>query len=238
MGRTREDALRWAEDGAARCTSQIRNLDEAAFDAPSPLPGWTRKHLVGHLAANGAAVGNLVRWAETGVESPMYTSREQRDADIAASADLSAEQLTAWFERTAAELADGFARLTEEQWQTQVKTALGRDVPATEVPWMRAREVMVHAVDLAAGTTFVDLPADFLGALVDDVVGMRAGKPGIPALELHATDDGRRWAVDGEGEPIEVRGALGDLAAYLTGRDHGELTTPDGSPVPALPAWI
>ena len=42
-------------------------------------------------------------------------------------------------------------------------------VPATEIPWLRAREVMVHAVDLATGVTFADLPADFLAALGADI---------------------------------------------------------------------
>ncbi|MDT0214231.1 hypothetical protein Q9R29_10060 [Rothia sp. ARF10] len=41
-------------------------------------------------------------------------------------------------------------------------------MPASETPWMRACEVMVHAVDLTTGVTFDDLPGDFLETLQAD----------------------------------------------------------------------
>ena len=44
---------------------------------------------------------------------------------------------------------------------------------AAETPWMRSREVMVHAVDLATGLTFADLPEDFLAALRADITVKR-----------------------------------------------------------------
>jgi maleylpyruvate isomerase len=68
-----------------------------------------------------------------------------------------------------------------------VVTAQGRTVPATEIPWMRAREVCVHAVDLGAGITFGDLPADFTAALLADVVRKRAGAGEGPELAAWLT---------------------------------------------------
>jgi maleylpyruvate isomerase len=56
-------------------------------------------------------------------------------------------------------------------------------VPASEVPWLRAREVCVHAVDLATGLAFADLPADFLTALCDDVTTKRSASGG-PAVTI------------------------------------------------------
>ena len=70
------------------------------------------------------------------------------------------------------------ASLTDEQWEAEVVTAQGRTVPASETPWMRAREVMVHAVDLGTGIGFDDLPDGFLVALCDDIVGKRAAAGG------------------------------------------------------------
>jgi maleylpyruvate isomerase len=47
-------------------------------------------------------------------------------------------------------------------------------VPASEIPWLRAREVAVHAVDLGVSVGFGDLPEDFNTALAIDVINRRA----------------------------------------------------------------
>lgn len=160
------------------------------------MPGWTRKHLVAHVAANADALGNLVHWAATGEPTPMYSSPEERAAGIERGAGMPAAELTAWLRRSAEELAASTASLGDEQWQSPVVTAQGRTVPATELPWMRSREVCVHAIDLGTGLTFADLPTGFLAALCDDVVGKRAQESG-PALHLEATDTGASWKLPG-----------------------------------------
>ena len=86
----------------------------------------------------------------TGEETPMYSSPEQRDADIEAGATRPAAELRDWV-APAPRRSRRTSALDDEQWARQVRTAQGRTVPATEIPWMRAREVMVHAVDLEAG---------------------------------------------------------------------------------------
>lgn len=65
MPRTFDDARRWARLGTDLFT-RAAPLDDAGLDAPSTLPGWSRKHLVAHVAANADALGNLVHWAATG----------------------------------------------------------------------------------------------------------------------------------------------------------------------------
>jgi Mycothiol maleylpyruvate isomerase N-terminal domain len=96
-----------------------------------------------------------------------------------------------WFDRSAAALEAGFAGLPADAWTHEIVTAQGRSVPASEAPWMRSREVMVHAVDLDAGLTLADLPSDFLAALGTDIAGKRAASGG-PALAIEATDRLRR----------------------------------------------
>ncbi|WP_433471094.1 maleylpyruvate isomerase family mycothiol-dependent enzyme [Saccharomonospora azurea] len=236
MRRTVDDARRWMARGTDLVLSATAGWGEAELSAPSGLPGWTRKHLVAHLAANADALGNLVHWAATGERTPMYSSPEQRAADIEAGARRSASELTTWLRASAERLATAMADLDERQWRTEVLTAQGRTVPATEVPWMRTREVYVHAVDLDAGIGFADLPADFLTALADDVVGKRGAKPDVAVL-LTATDAGERWRLPGTGTPVEVGGPLADVTAYLTGRPH-TVTATDGSPAPLLAAWL
>ncbi|MEU9244315.1 maleylpyruvate isomerase N-terminal domain-containing protein [Streptomyces sp. NPDC048385] len=194
--RTLTDARAWAGTGTELLLDAVAGLDEAGFSAPSVLPGWTRKHLVAHVAANADALGNLVHWAATGEETPMYASAEERAAGIDKGPALSADELRSWLTASAHRLAAGLGRLTDEQWWHRVVTAQGRTVPATELPWMRAREVCVHAVDLGTGVvTFADLPRGFLAALVDEIRAKR-GLTGLP------------------------EGPLPAVAAWLAGRPH------------------
>jgi maleylpyruvate isomerase len=215
MSRSLEQSLAWAGQGTELCRQAIASLDEASYDAPSVLAGWSRKHLVAHLAANAEAIGRLVGWARTGQENQMYSSPHQRVADIEAGAKRPGPELTAWFGRSARELAAAMAALPPAAWQAEVVTAQGRTVPATETPWMRSREVMVHAVDLGAGLTFADLPADFRTALRVDVIGKR-GAETVP----------------------DVRGPEAEVTAYLTGRPFTGVTTGNGAPAPELPPWL
>lgn len=238
MSRTLADALRWVDEGTALVQRALAEVgtDEVLAQA-SGLPGWTRKHLLAHLAANADAVGNLVRWAATGVPTPMYSSPKQRNADIEAGSHRSASDLLEWFDRSAAALDAGFAGLSEAEWQHEVVTAQGRTVPASETPWMRTREVMVHAVDLDGGVTFDDLPADFLEALATDIVGKRSASGG-PAVHVEPTGTDTCWQVPGEGEPATVTGPLAQVVAWLAGRPHHDVATADGGPAPLLPPWL
>ena len=207
MARTLTDARRWAAQGTTGFLDAVDRLTEDQYEAPSLLPGWTRKHLVAHVAANADALGNLVQWATTGVRTPMYASLEERDAGIARGAVLTGTELTSWCRRAAATLEESMSQLTEAQWLAQVVTAQGRTVAATEIPWMRSREILVHAVDLGTGVEFADLPADYLEALVVDVCTKRD----IDAAALPG-------------------GPLPDVAAWLAGRPHHLTTAPDLGP--------
>lgn len=235
MSRTFDDARRWEEFGTELFV-RAADLGDAGLDAPSTLPGWTRKHLVAHVAANAGALGNLVHWAATGERTPMYASPQERAAGIEWGAAKPAAELTTWLRSSAAELAASTGALSDAQWQSPVVTAQGRTVPATELPWMRSREVCVHAVDLGTGPAFADLPAGFLSALCDDVVAQRTKDRG-PALYLEATGTGASWKLPGEGEPTVLAGPLHEITAYLTGREHA-LTAPGGEPAPALARWL
>ncbi len=239
MTRTLADALRWTAEGTdlVRRALTASGATDAGLEAASALPGWTRKHVLAHLAANADAIGNLVQWAATGERTPMYASPEQRNADIAAGALRPAGELVSWFERSAAALDAGFAGLLEEAWRSEVVTAQGRTVPASETPWMRAREVMVHAVDLDAGLSFADLPADFLTALGADIAAKRAASGG-PAVAVEATDALVTWQLPGEGSAVRVTGPIAQVVAYLAGRPHVDVTAADGSPAPILPPWL
>ncbi|MBF8185041.1 maleylpyruvate isomerase family mycothiol-dependent enzyme [Nonomuraea sp. K274] len=233
--RSRADSLRWTAEGTKTFFGALDALPDDRLDRLIALDGWTGRHLLAHVAANADALVNLAHWARTGEETPMYASPEQRDADIEAGAVRPAAELRTWAVRAAETLDARLSELDDRQWARQVRTAQGRGVPAEEIPWMRAREVMIHAVDLGAGVGFDDLPADFRVALIGDIAAKRSGDG--PALTLTATDHDRTWAVSGAGDPIPVTGTLGGLAAYLSGRPAHGVTGP-GGPAPELPRWL
>jgi len=228
-----EQTLAWMHDGTELLLADVARLPDKALDAPTALPGWSRRYLLAHVAANADALRNLVHWARTGEERRMYASVEQRDADIAAGSTLPAAELRATVASSAQALTDDLDALPAGAWGAKVITAQGLTRSASEIPWMRAREVYIHAVDLAAGTTFADLPAGFLAALLDDVTARRSAKGGGPALALAATDTGHAWTVTGTGVAVPVSAPLADLTAYLTGRPAPAL-----SAEPRLPAWL
>ncbi|GID97646.1 hypothetical protein Adi01nite_70580 [Amorphoplanes digitatis] len=129
----------------------------------------------------------LVSWAATGVEARMYASPEQRAAEIEEGAAWSPGMLRSAVSESAAELEKAFAELSADTWRNEVVTAQGRTVPASEVPWMRAREVMIHTVDLRTGVSFEDLPGDFTTTLLADVVRRRSAAGEGPALAAWLT---------------------------------------------------
>jgi maleylpyruvate isomerase len=228
-----EQTLAWMADGTQRLLADQAALSEEALSAPTALPGWSRRYLLSHVAANAEALRNLLHWARTGEERRMYASGEQRDADIADGALLPAAELRAWIESSAQALAADLAAMPGQAWNAKVITAQGLTRSASEVPWMRAREVYIHTIDLSAGTQWRDLPADFLAALLDDVTARRSSTGGGPALAVAATDTGHTWEVAGTGPATPVSAPIADLASYLTGRPGHELTS-----APALPAWL
>jgi maleylpyruvate isomerase len=231
-----DTSRRWTVQGTELFLGALSRTGDAELDGPTTLPGWTGRHLVAHVAANGEALLNLVHWAASGEETPMYSSPDQRNRDIEAGAQLPPSELRHWAEQSAGRLVMATDALSDEQWSRLVRTAQGRTVPAREIPWLRAREVMVHAVDLDPALGFWALPEDFLRALVDDVVGRRSAAD-QPAL-LVATDDGQSsWEVRGRGRSTEVRGSLPSVAAYLAGRPGAGVHSPSGV-VPDLPPWL
>lgn len=230
--------------------SAVDALPDDALRAPSALPGWSRAHVVAHVARNAEALTRLATWARTGVETPMYADREQRAAEIESSARAPAETLRAELTRTARALDAAVAALDDESWRAPVRSALGRAIPAAEVPWMRIREVWLHAVDLDAGAALTDLPPEVVDALLDDVTGTLSARDGCPAARLAPTDRERTWTLGQDSDSdagagagsdsgaVEVRGEAAYVMGWLVGRsDTAELTAVGGA-LPAVPRWL
>jgi maleylpyruvate isomerase len=219
----------------------VREVDALPDDAlrePCALPGWTRAHLIAHLARNAEALTRLATWARTGVETPMYPDRETRAAEIEASAQAPVEVLRRELRSTARDLDAAFAALDDTTWQTTVRSALGRPLPATEVPWMRIREVWLHAVDLDAGAELTDLPPDVVDALLDDATATLSARDGCPSAVLAPTDREQRWPLGEPDGPVAVSGPATAVMGWLIGRTDGSDLSTTGGPLPTPPPWL
>lgn len=221
----------WWERGEQHLADAVGRVDDDGLAAPTLLAGWNRARLLAHLAGNADALVNLLTWARTGVETPMYASPQAREAAIAAGAALPPARLRAEVTAAAGRLAAAVHPLPAQAWSVPVRTAQGRTVPAAEVLWMRSREVWVHGVDLDTGLTFGDIPDDVLATLADDVTAAWARRDLALAVTVRAA--GRQWGAGAQA----VRGALPAVTAWLTGRSDGTDLYSDG-PLPDLPVWL
>ena len=234
------DRLAAAND---RLLATATALSDAQAREPSLLPGWSRGHVLTHIARNADGLGNLLRWARTGITTPMYASREARRADIEAGAGRSAADLAADVQATAIAFAAEAASLPDEAWAAQVRGLTGPPIPARSVLDWRLREVEIHHVDLAVGYRPGDWPGEFVTASLPGVAGEFAGREDTPSCLLQPDGSGLGpFQIGPEqptGQPVLVRGSPTSLLAWLIGRDDGSglRVSPDGVVLPVLPPW-
>lgn len=229
------EALRQAH---ARMLATLEGLSEADVRAPSRLPGWTRGHLLAHLARNADACRNLATWARTGEETPMYASRGVRDADIDSGATRAVPVLVEDLAFASRVLEPRLAELAElggEALEREVRTA-SASFPGRDLAYSRMREVEIHLVDLDLGYSRERWPGGFVVRTLDDLAPLFLTGRDSPVSVLEGSGTGRSWHV-GRAGPV-LRGAEHDLLAWLTGRGDGrELGVEPDGPVPAAPRW-
>jgi maleylpyruvate isomerase len=152
------------EDAIARTRAAVTAMTDDDARRPSRLPGWTRGHVMTHLARNADGLRNLAEGAIANEERTMYLSADQREADIEVGAVRAARDLRDDLERTHAALTATWARMSDDEWQRPGRSLSAGRQPVSETVGWRRRELLVHLVDLDVGVEPRDLPADFLEA--------------------------------------------------------------------------
>jgi uncharacterized protein (TIGR03083 family) len=203
-------------------------LTDAEVKAPSGLPGWTRGHVLAHLARNADGLTNLMIWARTGVETRQYESAQQRDGDIATGAPRNAAEQLADNEAAAGRLEDELASAPTESLETMVVSFAGWSHPGWYTLYRRWREVEAHHVDLDAGYSPADWPASYVRWDLTESAG------GLALSRLRATDLDLDLAPSTSGPSVE--GPARELLAWVAGRTNGAVLTADGA-LPPLPNW-
>ncbi len=208
----------------------VADLSASDLGEDSRCGGWTRGHVVAHVARNADAIGNLTQWALTGEPHAMYPAGlDQRDADIEAGAHRSPEIQQADLRGSADALRPQLVELVDRG--AMVETVEGRGgvtVRSASLPFMRLREVVFHHVDLATGFSFAEVEAPLMAQLVADAVRRLSGSDLSVAL---VADEGPSWTL-GEGTQA-VTGSLAGLLTWLARQDPSGVSST--SSLPAVP---
>jgi maleylpyruvate isomerase len=212
-------------------------LTDDALLKPTALPGWTGCHLLSHVGHNARALARLAHWASSGEPTPMYGSTSARAEEIEMGAHWPVPRLREFVAHEQDQLVTEVDKLSDITWPAKVVTAQGRTVSATVIPWLRCREVWIHATDLQHGRGFEDFPAQFVDELLLDVLARRRQLAPL-APSVRAID--RPGSVDPDDRGSgRVDGRAAELARWLTGRGGAEaLRTDDGALLPELSPWL
>ncbi|WP_251092910.1 maleylpyruvate isomerase family mycothiol-dependent enzyme [Streptomyces sp. Caat 7-52] len=210
-----------------RLLTAVAKVDNASLAEPSRLPGWSRGHVLAHLARNADALVNVLEGR------PMYESAEARDADI----ERDAPRPLAVQIADVRESADRFRATGDApaDWTRTVELRNGVTDSASRVPFRRWVEVELHHVDLGIGYELEDLPAEFLERETGFLAQRFSGHPDVPATRV--TDGTRAWTTGREADAPEVTvtGRPADLVGWLAGRRDGAALEVRGGELPKLP---
>jgi maleylpyruvate isomerase len=215
------------QDATERLLGAVAALDNAAVTDQSRLPGWTRGHVLAHLARNADALVNVFEGR------PMYVSPQARDADIERDASRPLDVQVADVRESAARFQKAAAALAD--WSRTVELRNGVTDSASRVPFRRWVEVELHHVDLGIGYELEDLPAEFTQREIDFLAERFSGHADVPPTRL--TDGTRAWRTgrDAAEPAVTVTGSRPDLLGWLAGRRDGSALTVTGGALPALP---
>ncbi|EAP99218.1 hypothetical protein JNB_03580 [Janibacter sp. HTCC2649] len=219
------DLLAAIDDHTARLVSDARGADD--LTAPSLCEGWSRDHVLNHIARNAEALSRLVASAVDGTGETMYASPEQRDLDIDAGVGRPPEVVVADVEETAGPLSADLARLTDEHRDIVLeRTPGGPTFKGGMLTFMRLREVIYHHVDLDLGFGFDDLDKDLQTLFIENELKRQQGAPAAPSVTIRS-DEGDVWTIsDGD---TAVEGTRGGILHWLARQD------PSGVRSDALP---
>lgn len=233
---TLAERLRWQQEGEEFFLVQALSLEDDALGQASLLPEWTRAHVIAHVARNADALGNLLHWASAGIETPMYRDSAAREQDIQLGATQEPEALRLDLATAQRRLAQATSRTQASDWPVEVRSARGRAIPASEVPWLRVREVWLHAIDLNTHATFADLPSGLVDALLTDVTTTLTAHEDAPRVQLAPLDRESVWHI-GDGESKEtIVGPASELLGWIIGRRPQPESDSDHSV--HIPRWL
>ena len=145
----------------AELLASLASLTDAEVARPSLLPGWTVGHVLAHIARNADSHERMLQAANRGDVTSQYATFDQRIIEIEAGAGRSAADHLAGIATACARLEAAWAAMTPEGWAGEGLTVHG-PVAATDLPFRRWRETVVHHADLGLAYTWRDWPSEYV----------------------------------------------------------------------------
>ncbi|MET0628572.1 MAG: maleylpyruvate isomerase N-terminal domain-containing protein [Acidimicrobiia bacterium] len=162
-----EAELAAIDDAFALVLPALDSLDDGQARGPSLLPGWSRGHLLTHLARASEGDRRCVEGAARDEVVMKYPAgADGRAADIDAGAGRDAVALVADVVSAQRALMDALRSLPDDAWERRAGTLVGVRT-MVELAIARRRELLVHLVDLDVGVEPTDLPRDYLDVDAD-----------------------------------------------------------------------
>lgn len=224
---------------AARLCAELESLTDRQAREPSRLPGWSRSHVLTHLARSADAYRWMLALARTGTAPGPRADAAELDRQLREGAGRGATALVADLRESLDGLLRDAAELPAERRGVLVPALAGWRHPAWYLLWRAWRELEVHGVDLGLGRTPAGWPEGFVRRALAETAATLAARA-VPLARIEAEDLGRSWSTGGAG-PV-VGGPGHALLAWLAGRGPvaglrvaGPL--PVSSVPPALPSW-
>lgn len=214
---------------------RLEQSDDLA--ASSLLPGWTRAHVLVHLARNSDGLRNLLLSARTGEPLRMYASPTTRDVDIAVGVTRPADVIIADVLEASKRFLVEATATPAELWSATAAFTSGNPNPpkvsVARIFEMRLAEVEVHHVDLNGEYEFADTPVQLAERLIVQLAARRADQGASFTLQLdgafsvHSSPTAEA--------PTIIRGSKAAALAWLAGRGIDGLRVDGDGPLPQLP---
>ena len=165
-----------------RLLASLAEVSDADARADSLLPGWSRGHVLNHLARNADSHARMFEAATRGQESPQYPGgMEGRVAEIEAGASRTATELVADTRVSIYTLEAAWAGASSTTWDGYGIKSHSDGAPRVRISdlvLMRWCEVEVHHADLNIGFTHHDWTPLFVRYDLDrQVMSWKARKP-------------------------------------------------------------
>jgi maleylpyruvate isomerase len=214
FGRTLNIHVAGCAESHQRLLQSLDSLTDDQCREPSALPGWTRGHVLSHLARNAESHVHVLQCAARGEVGEQYVGgAKARKEGIESHANDSAELLVNAVRRSIYALEGQWAATNSEGWQGHGVNSAGASIAMSDIVFLRWREVEVHHADLALAFTFLDWNSTYVRYELDRQVMMwRASKPmgltPVPKIALQLSPNERlawflgRTEVEGLPKPL------------------------------------
>jgi len=136
-------ARRWVGDATSRLLGETIGMSDAELREPSLLPGWSRAHVVTHIARGADRLRHVATNPEAGLGSP--TDADERFEALERGADRPGIELQLDLDTSASDMHRSWNEVAD--WETPIQI-FDKPCSLAMLPIIRLHEVCIHHLDL------------------------------------------------------------------------------------------